>query len=143
MRNLIEKPIGIIKAEGVGPEIMAGTLTCLKEIAKSRKIKSNLLEYKGLAPVYGDFEKAYLPFKKFYKKIKASGGCILRAGIFAAIIYKLRQDFNTVYKPIYIKSMLELLDTFLFKKEIANKIDIFLIRDNCEGLLSVKEKIRN
>lgn len=26
MRNLIEKPIGIIKTEGVGPEIMAGAL---------------------------------------------------------------------------------------------------------------------
>lgn len=31
--------------------------------------------------------------------------------------------------------MPELLDTSLFKKEIANKIDILLIRDNCEGLL--------
>jgi len=140
--KILDKPIGVIKAEGAGPEIMESALACLKEIEKIKKIKFNFIEYEGPAPIYGNLEKAYPLLKNFYKKIKTMNGCILRAGIFAAIVYKLRQDFNAVYKPIYLKAIPELFDTALLKKKIAEKIDILLIRNNCEGLLFTKEKIR-
>jgi len=141
MINLIKKPIGVIKAEGAGPEIISSALAVLHEIERIKNIKFEIVEYHGSAPAKKYSEEAYYQLKSFYKKIKSQGGCVIRGGIYARIVYQLRKDFNTLYKPIYLKPIPELFDTALLKKEVLEKIDILLVRENVQGLLFSKEKI--
>lgn len=142
MVNLIKKPIGVIKAEGVGPEIIGSALAVLHEIEKIKNVKFEIIEYHGSAPAKKYSEEAYSQLKTFYRKIKSQGGCIVRGGIYARIVYQLRKDFNAIYKPIYFKPIPELFDASLLKKDVLEKIDILLIRENTQGLLFSKEKIK-
>jgi len=137
----LQQPIGIIKAEGVGPEIIDCALSCLHEIEKLKDIKFNFIEYKGPAPATEFNESAYSKIKKFYSAIKSKNGCILRAAIYARIVYKLRQDFNLICKPIYFEPIPELFDDSLLKKEIVQNLNVLLIRENAQGLLFSKEKV--
>ncbi len=142
MNNLIKKPIGIIKAEGAGPEIVGSALAILHEIEKIKNIKFEIIEYHGSAPAKKYSEKAYKQLKDFYRKIKSQKGCIIRGGVYARIVYQLRKEFNAIYKPIYFKPIPELFNTSLLKKGVLEKIDILLIRENAQGLLFSKEEIK-
>lgn len=142
MNNLIKKPIGVIKAEGAGPEIIDSALAILHEIERIKKVKFEIIEYRGNAPAKKYSKEAYRQLKNFYRKIKSRGGCIIRGGIYARIVYQLRKDFNAIYKPIYFKPIPELSDTSLLKKDVLEKINILLIRENAQGLLFSKEKIK-
>ena len=143
MTKLIKQPIGIIISEGAGAEIIDSVLKVLREIEKVKQIKFGFVEYKGPLPSaikYG--EDVQKELTKFYREIKEKNGCIIRSGIYARTVYQLRKDFNLVYKPTYFKPILELLDTSLLKSEIAEKIDVLLIRENSQGLLFSEEEIK-
>lgn len=141
MTKVIEFPIGIINAEGVGPEIMDAALQCLHEIERLKNIRFSFIQYQGSAPAMEYSEKAYSELKAFYEEIKAKKGCILRAAIFARLVYLLRAEFNLVCKPMFFEPIPELLEESLLRKEIAKDLNVLLIRENAQGLLFSKEKI--
>ncbi len=142
MIKLIKKPIGVIEAEGVGPEIVGAAIECLHAIEDIKRIKFNFVKYQGKAPATKYSETAYRQLLNFYNKIKFQKGCIIRGGIYARTVYRLREDFNAVYKPIYFEPIPELFENSLLKKEVFEKINILLIRENSQGLLFSKEKIK-
>ncbi len=139
---MIKRIIGIIKGEGIGPEIMDAALSCLQEIEQIRKEKFHYVWYLDLAPS-GDnnLEEAYSSLKEFYSKIRNQGGVILRSSLYAALVYKLREEFNMLYKLIFLEPLPELSDVSPLKKEIVKRIKFLLVRDNAQGLYHGQEKI--
>ena len=142
MARFIKQPIGYIVGEGCGPDIMKSALSVLKAIEKIAGIKFRLIEYKGEAPALKYTTKSYNQLKSFYKQIKKEGGCIIRTGIYARQVYKLRNYFKMTFKPILINPIPELYENSPFKENFAKKIDLLIIRENAQGLLMSKEKLR-
>lgn len=138
--------IGIIKGEGVGPEIMDAALSCLKEIEKIKGVKFNYVFYSGPAPSQinnyqtKNLEEAYSSLRKFYLDIRDQGGVILRSSLYASLVYKLRKEFNMLYKLIFLEPFPELSDVSPLKNEIANRIKFILVRDNTQGPYHGQEK---
>lgn len=132
------KHIGIIKGGGIGPEIIDATLVCLQEIERISQLKFAFTWYTG--PVEDESEETYLNLKKFYEEIKAKSGVILRASVHAPIVYRLRRDFNLFYKLIPLKAIPELLDISPLRREVAEDIDILLIRENNHGIYHTEGK---
>jgi isocitrate/isopropylmalate dehydrogenase len=100
MSKFIKQPIGYIVVEGCGPDIMESARSVLKAIEKISEIKFRLIKYKGEAPALKYTTKSYNQLKSFYKQIKKEGGCIIRTGIYARQVYKLRNYFKMTFKPI-------------------------------------------
>lgn len=142
MSNFLKQPIGYIKAEGAGPDIIEAAISVLKTIEKIKNIKFNFVEYKGEAPALKYTTKSYEQLKKFYSQIKTKNGCIIRGGIYARQVYKLRNDFDMTFKPILIDPIPELYENSPFKADFAKNINLLLIRENAQGLLMSKEKLR-
>jgi len=139
---MVKRSIGIITGAGIGPEIMDAALSCLKEIERIRREKFDYIFYSGPAPTVNDeLEEAYSSLKEFYSKVKSKGGVILRSSLYAALVYKLREDFNLLYKLIFLEPIPELLDVSPLKKEAAERIKFLLIRDNAQGLYHSEEKL--
>jgi len=122
MTKLIKQPIGYIKGEGCGPDIIESAISILKAIEKIKGIKFRLVEYKGEAPALEYTTKSFNQLKTFYKQIKKEGGCIIRGGIYARQVYKLRHDFRMTFKPILINPIPELYENSPFKADFAKKI---------------------
>jgi len=125
-----KKPIGYIKGEGCGPDIIEAVLLVLKEIGKLKNIQFTFIEYRGEALALVYTKKSYEQLKSFYGDIKKQNGCIIRGGMYARQVYKLRHDFQMTFKPILINPIPELFDNSPFKKELAKKIDLLIIREN-------------
>ncbi|MFA5126969.1 MAG: isocitrate/isopropylmalate family dehydrogenase [Patescibacteria group bacterium] len=141
MKN-ITQPIGYIKGEGAGPDTIKAALLVLKTIEKIKKIKFRLIEYNGKAPALKYTKDSYDQLKNFYHQIHEEKGCIIRGGIYARQVYKLRHDFHSTYKPILIDPMPELFENSPFKKNFASKLNLLILRENAQGLLMSKEKLR-
>ncbi|MFA5992671.1 MAG: isocitrate/isopropylmalate family dehydrogenase [Candidatus Pacearchaeota archaeon] len=138
----IKQPIGVIMAEGAGPDITEAAVRVLEEIGRLKNMKFNFVYYKGEAPALKYTSKSFEQLKIFYKQIHDKKGCIIRGGIYARQVYKLRHDFNLTFKPILINPIPELYENSPFKEEFAKKVDILLVRENAQGLLMAKEKLR-
>lgn len=121
------KTIGIIKGEGIGPDIMDATLACLNECERIREGEFEFINYEGS---FNYSNQTYNQLKDFYNNIKKRGGVILRASLYAPLVYRLRRDFNLFYKLIFLRPIPELIDMAPLKREVVEKIDILLIRDN-------------
>lgn len=142
MTTLIKQPIGYIKGEGCGPDIIESAISILKEIEKIKEVRFKFIEYKGDAPALEYTTKSFTQLKNFYKQIRKENGCIIRGGIYARQVYKLRHDFNMIFKPILINPIPELYENSPFKEDFAKKIDLLIIRENAQGLLMGKEKLK-
>lgn len=142
MTQTIKQPIGYIKGEGCGPDIIESAICILKEIEKINGIKFRFIEYKGEAPALEYTTKSFNQLKSFYKQIRKEKGCIIRGGIYARQVYKLRHDFNMTFKPILINPIPELYENSPFKENFAKRINLLIIRENAQGLLMAKEKLR-
>ncbi len=138
----IKQPIGYIKAEGCGPDIVEAAIDVIKHIGKLKGYKFRFIEYKGEAPALKYTVKSYKQLKSFYARIKRLGGAIIRGGIYARQVYKLRHDFNMTFKPVPINPIPELWDISPFKKKFASKVDLLIIRENAQGLLVSQEKVK-
>lgn len=121
------KQIGIIKGEGIGPEIMNVTQACLEEIRNSGIVNFEFINYDG---PYNVSKETYLKLRNFYNEIKESKGVILRASFHAQLVYRLRREFNLLYKLVFLNALPELSDISPLKENVAKKVDILLIRDN-------------
>lgn len=121
------KTIGIIKGEGIGPDIMDAALACLNECERIREGKFEFINYEG---PFDYSNQTYGLLRDFYDNIKKRNGVILRASLYAPLVYRLRRDFNLFYKLVFLKAIPELFDVSPLKKEVAEKVDILLIRDN-------------
>ncbi len=137
-----DKVIGIIPAEGVGPEIVPCAIECLKEIEKRNNTRFDFIEYQGPAPATEYSEDAYQKLKQFYSNIRSKKGCILRSAIYARIVYKLRADFNLICKPVVFEPIPELADSSLLNNEAWKDFNVLIVRENSQGLLFSKEELR-
>jgi len=126
-KKMEAKTVGIIKGEGIGPDIIDAALACLQEIERIGEAKFNFISYEGS---FDYSSQTYLQLKHFYNSIKKHKGVIFRASLYAPLVYQLRRDFNFFYKLVFLRSIPELLDVSPLKKEVAEKVDILLIRDN-------------
>jgi len=141
MKRISSRPIGIIRAEGIGPEVMDAAEACLSQIARSNKGRFQLIQYTGPAPTHGKrLGQAKDALRRFYAEIKETGGVILRSSFYAQLVYQLREDFNMHYKLIPLQPIPELYPNSPLKPDVAKKIKLLLVRDNAQGLYHGKER---
>ena len=135
LKNLI----GIIKGGGTGPELIESAIAVIRAIEDLTGQKFNL-EYFDNERWYNqiNFEvynrRLHEAFTEFFNHIKKSNGIILRGAINAPVLYKLREEFNLIYKVTPIHGIPELSDLTRFSKDGLKGLDIVLTRENIHGL---------
>ncbi len=132
---MAKRPIGIIKGEGIGPEIVDAAISCLREIERIRGESFRYVWYSGPAPSTAhDLGRAYRVLRDFYSGIRKEDGVILRASLHASLLYRLREECDLLYKLVFIRPIPELANVAPIKGKVANKVDLVLVRDNSQGL---------
>ena len=63
MTQTIKQPIGYIRGEGCGPDIIESAISVLKEIEKIKGVKFRFIEYRGEAPALEYTEKSFNQIK--------------------------------------------------------------------------------
>ncbi|MFH0714151.1 MAG: isocitrate/isopropylmalate family dehydrogenase [Candidatus Diapherotrites archaeon] len=136
-------PMGIVRGEGSGPEIMRAAEQVLGFFEQRDSFQVPRVEFKSQAPALKYSVSSFNQLKRFYAQMRARNGCVLRGAIYARQVYKLRHDFRLTFKPILLNPFPELFDDSPLKREVVEKMDLLLVRENAQGLLMAKEKIRN
>ena len=136
MQNTVPpKNIGIITGGWCGLEVVDAASLVLQAIEEISNIHFSpyYFSYENWKDTETKQEKFYACVKEFYQDIKIKGGWVLRGSLHAPIVYKLREDFNQLYKLVPLKYSPELLESSLLKEDVAEKIDFLIVRENCHG----------
>ena len=138
----IKRTIGIIEGEGIGPEIVKAAHACLSAVEQISSERFSYIWYDGPAPTQRkELDTAYEGLKSFYADARDQGGVILRSSLYASLVYRLRTEFNMLYKLICLEPVSMLSDISPLKNDIANKIKLLLVRDNAQGLYHGDESL--
>jgi 3-isopropylmalate dehydrogenase len=133
--------IGVIAGGCVGPDIIKATISCLDAVANASGTRFCYEFYSGPAPSQDvALTEAYPRLKDFYQSTKDRNGVVLRASLYASLVYKLREDFNLLYKLVCLEPVSELLDVSPLKNDVAERIRFLLVRDNAQGLYHGQEE---
>lgn len=123
MRHLI----GIIRGEGIGPEIMDAGLRCLKEASGHRWQELYFRVYDG--PLSG--RGALSGLRAFYNDIRNEGGVIVRSSIPAPLCYRLREECELFYKEVAFEA--SAMKRGVLQPELLTSVDLLLLRENTMG----------
>lgn len=127
--------IGIISGGWCGPEVIEAAISVLQVVGETSNTGFDLLyfEYDNWRDTETNPQKFCDCVREFYQEIETANGAILRGSLHAPIVYRLREDFQQLYKLVPLSYLPELSDTCLVRKDIAEKIDFLLVRENCHG----------
>lgn len=122
--------VGIIEGEGIGREVIAAALRCLRAVQQLRGERLEFRHFK--ADIKRD--EAELELAAFYRQVRDAGGVILRASVPAPLCYRLRRDLDLFYKLVAFQADSSTARLSPLKPERLRGINLLLIRHNNQGL---------
>jgi 3-isopropylmalate dehydrogenase len=122
--------IGILRGEGVGPEVIAATLEVLDEVARVHDLALDLRE----GPEVGADPELSDDIAAFFEGVFASNGPVLCGPAGGRFVYELRQQFDLFYKLVPLRPLPRCADLGPLKPERCAEADILVVRENISGL---------
>lgn len=128
--------IGVLKGEGIGPEVIAAALRVLDCIAA---ISGKKFDLRQGGPIGRESEvQCGRPLSEevvgFCKEVFQDGGAILCGPGSGRFVYDLRRRFDLSYKLSPLKPCPELYATTRLRPEYVQGVDVLIVRDNVEGV---------
>jgi 3-isopropylmalate dehydrogenase len=128
--------IGVLKGEGIGPEVVQAALQVLSSLESTGLYKFDV-RYGG--PIGLDSESHYgKPLCdgviEFCRSIFSRGGAILSGPGGGRFVYDLRKRFDLFCKLTPLTVFGELINACRMKPEYLHNVDILLIRENKSGI---------
>ncbi len=128
--------IGVLRGEGVGPEVVAVALDLLGILAghTSRRIELREGGEIGLPAKLAGGRCLSAEVAGFAAEIFGEGGVLLCGPGGDRFVYELREEFDLFCKFTPIQPWPELRQAGAIKPEILDDVDILAVRDNMEGI---------
>ena len=128
--------IGVLKGEGVGPEVVDAALECLEAVAERFGLSYSLSyggeigkasERKCGAALSSDV-------KEFCSAVLSRGGAILTGAGGGRFVYDMRREFDLYCKLSPLRPFRVLGNAGCLKASCSSGVDIMIVRENISGI---------
>jgi 3-isopropylmalate dehydrogenase len=129
--------IGVLKGEGIGPEVIAAALRVLHSIEAVGGKKFELRQG-GAIGTESEVRCGQALSEEvagFCQEVFQGGGAILCGPGSGRFVYDLRRRFDLFYKLSPLKPCPELRSTARLRPEYLRGVDVLIVRDNVEGYI--------
>ena len=128
--------IGVLRGEGVGPEVVPAALDLLDILAQhtSRRIVLREGGEIGLPAKAAFGQCLSSEVSAFAEEIFAENGALFCGPGGDRFVYELRERFDLYCKFTPIQPLAELRQAGALKAEVVDGVDILAVRDNLEGI---------
>jgi 3-isopropylmalate dehydrogenase len=133
--------IGVIRSVGIGPEIINVAVRTLEAVAARRRLSIHIDAFDPTPVDIRPDDATLAKLAGFYARTRDAGGVILRASCHATLVYRLRQQFDLLYKLVPLQPIPELADASLVDLSRFSNFDVLLIRDNAQGPYHAPEQV--
>lgn len=135
--------LGVLKGEGIGPEVMSEALKVLSAV---REVSTCKIEISVGGPIGLEAESQCgkpLPdeTRKYCADIFSRGGAILAGPGGGRFVYDLRRNFDLFCKINPLKPINEVSGAARIKQERLSNTDIVIVRDNSSGVYQGTESV--
>lgn len=128
--------IGVLPGEGVGPEIIEGTLEVLRSVEETGDLKFDL-RFGGSIGRDAELQHGAplsVEVVNFCREVFDVGGAILNGPGGGRYVYDLRKRFDLFFKISPLVAFPELEKACRLKEEAVRGTDILLVRENVSGI---------
>ena len=127
--------VGVLRGEGIGPELIDAALRVLEGVAENRGLKFQIETGGEIGSLSARRNGEYLSGEviEFCSKIFDVGGAILAGAASGRFVYDMRRRFNLYYKLNPLRSYQELRDACRIKLPVK-PINVLLVRENLQGI---------
>ena len=127
--------VGVLRGEGIGPELIDAALRVLEGVAENRGLKFQIETGGEIGSLSARRNGEYLSGEviEFCCKIFDVGGAILAGAAGGRFVYDMRRRFNLYYKLNPLRSYQELRDACRIKLPVK-PINVLLVRENLQGI---------
>ena len=127
--------IGVLAGEGIGPEVIDGTLEVLKSVADAAGLR---VEVREGGPIGRDAERRFgtalsADVIQFCAEVFACGGAILSGPGGGRYVYELRKQFDLFLKISPLRIVNGLPDASRLRPEALCGTDLLIARENTGG----------
>jgi 3-isopropylmalate dehydrogenase len=128
--------LGVLPGEGIGPEVVAGTLQVLKAVTDCHDLEFDIRTGGKIgASALRDTGHVLPPdVEQFCRDIFADRGAILCGPGGSRFVYELRERFDLFCKLIPIRPTAALRNAGFFRPEITAGVDMLVVRENKSGM---------
>jgi 3-isopropylmalate dehydrogenase len=126
--------IGVVRGEGVGPEVVGAALTVLRALERTSGLRFDVRD----GGEVGDPSRTGGGLREdtaaFCAAIFAAGGALLCGPAGGRFVYDLRGRFDLFCKIVPLRPSPALADAALVRPDLLTDVDILLVRENVAGL---------
>lgn len=128
--------IGVLRGEGIGPEVIDVALQVLSECAVRMKVNFAIKTGGkiGLAALKKSGQVLTPEVEAFCESIFAQGGAVLCGPAGGRFVYELRSRFGLYCKISPVRPLKVLQDAGVIKPEARADVDVLLVRENTGGV---------
>jgi len=132
-RSAMPVLIGLLRGEGVGPEIIAAALDVLDAVAKPANLKLEICEI-GREAKQRSGNSLPQVLIAFCQEIFARGGAVLHGPCAGRFVYDLRKEFDLFFKISPLQAALGVPHASRLKPDATRRVDILITRENTGGV---------
>jgi len=127
--------VGVLRGEGIGPELIDAALRVLEAVAENRGLTFQIETGGEIGSLSARRSGEYLSGEviEFCRRIFDVGGVILAGAAGGRFVYDMRRRFNLYYKLNPLRSYQELRDVCRIKLPVK-PINLLLVRENLQGI---------
>src|SRR6266513_1082720 len=127
--------VGVLRGEGIGPELIDAALRVLEEVAENRGLKFQIETGGEIGSLSARRNGEYLSGEviEFCRGIFDVGGVILAGAAGGRFVYEMRRRFDLYYKLNLLRSYPELRNVCRIKLP-AKPLDILVVRENLQDV---------
>jgi 3-isopropylmalate dehydrogenase len=128
--------IGVLKGEGIGPEVIDAALYCLDAVGKISGVEFPLVYGGdiGKASELKHGEALSHEVREFCSDVFAQGGVILAGAGGSRFVYDLRKQYGLYCKLSPLRPFSQLRESGCLKPGHLNEVDIMIVRENISGV---------
>jgi 3-isopropylmalate dehydrogenase len=128
--------IGVVKGEGIGPEIIEHTMQVLEAATSDTplRIRTRAGGSIGQAALRESGCLLTEGIKEFFQGIFEQGGAVLCGPAGGRFVYELRSHFDLFCKIVPIRPLVQTADMGVLKRAALQDVDFILVRENVGGI---------
>ena len=131
-----EYTIGVLRGEGIGPEVIEASLQVLGAVTRGAAIhfKIRMGGKIGLSARQETGRDLTPEVIDFFESVFAEGGAVLCGPAGGRFVYELRSKFDLFCKIIPLRPLVSLQDTGVIKAQALKDVDVLIVRENVGGI---------